>query len=510
MAKYKYCNYSESVRIPVSLEEPLMPGTLAFAIHTLVETRLDTSVFDSRYTNDETGRLAYEPKILLKVVLFGYSRGLISSRQIERACKENVTFMALTCGEQSDHSRIAAFVSSMKEEIKPMFRGVLRVCEEEGLLGGTFFALDGCKLPSNASKEWSGTVKDLRWKKGKIEKKVKQLVEEQVEVDRGDGEEETGRRSSGGAGRERQIERLLKKAARMERWLQENGPKMGRQGREIKSNVTDNESALMITSHGTIQGYNGQALVDSKNQVIIHAEAFGEAQDLHLIPPVLDGARENMRAIGYGEDYFVGKTLTADSNYHSPPNLGKCAQEGLDAYIPDKRFRGRDSRFEREHKQRQRRTDRLTIADFEHHEERDEYRCPQGRVFRLEVKETVNDGVIYRRYSNDEEGCEGCELKARCIRRNKARRRYVMVPVGSVPGRLTKTLAAKIDSEKGRRIYHRRIATAEPVFANIRVRKVMNRFTLRGRIKVNIQWLLYCMVPNLRILLTRGPEYAFT
>ncbi len=73
---------------------------------------------------------------------------------------------------------------------------------------------------------------------------------------------------------------------------------MERQGREIKSNVTDNESALMITSHGTLQGYNGQALVDSKDQVIVHAEAFGEAQDLHLIPPVLEGAKENIRSIG--------------------------------------------------------------------------------------------------------------------------------------------------------------------------------------------------------------------
>jgi len=398
----------------------------------------------------------------------------------------------------------------MKEEIKPMFRDVLMVCEEEGLLGGTFFALDGCKLASNASKEWSGTIGDLRRKKEKIEKKVKQLVEEQVGVDRGEGEEETGRESSGGAERERQIEKLLKKAARMEKWLQENGPKMGRQGREIKSNVTDNESALMITSHGTIQGYNGQALVDSKDQVIIHAEAFGEAQDLHLIPPVLDGAKENMRVIGYGEDYFVGKILAEGSNYHSPPNLGKCEQEGLDAYITDKRFRRRDPRFEREYKQRQRRTDRLSLANFVHHEERDEYRCPQGRVFRLEVKETVNDGVIYRRYSNEGEGCKGCELKARCVKGNKAKRSTVMVPVGSVPGRLTKAMVAKVDSEKGRRIYHRRIGIAEPVFANIRVRKVMNRFTLRGRIKVNIQWLLYCMVHNIGKILNFGFKYAFS
>ena len=510
MAKYKYYDYSQSVLIPVSLEEQLVPGTLEFAIHTLVETRINTSIFDSRYANDETGRLAYDPKILLKVVLFGYSRGLLSSRQIERACRENVTFMALSCGEQPDHSTIAGFVSSMKEEIKPMFRDMLLVCEEEGLLGGTFFALDGCKLASNASKEWSGTLKELRWKKEKIEKKVKRLVEEQVELDRGDDGDEPGRRSSGGAERGRQIERLLKKAERVERWLGENGPKMGRQGREIKSNVTDNQSAIMVTSHGTIQGYNGQALLDSKDQVIIHAEAFGESQDLHLIPAVLDGAKENMGAIGCGEDYFVGKTLTADSNYHSPPNLKKCEEEGLDAYIPDKRFRRQDPRFEREHRQRQRRSDRLTLADFEHQEERDEYRCPHGEVFRLQVKTAIADGVIYRGYRSDGKGCKGCELKARCVKGKKVKRKHLMVPVGSVLGNWSKAMAAKIDSEKGRRIYHQRMAIAELVFANIRVHKVMNRFTLRGRIKVNIQWLLYCMVHNIGKILTRGLKYAFT
>jgi len=153
---------------------------LEFAIHTLVHTRIDTSIFDQRYNNDETGREAYDPKILLKVVLLGYSRGMISSRQIERACKENVTFMVLCCGQQPDHSTIAAFVSSMKGEILPLFRDVLLVCEEEGLLGGTFFALDGCKLRSSASKECSGTIHELRRKKDNLEKKVKGLLEEQV------------------------------------------------------------------------------------------------------------------------------------------------------------------------------------------------------------------------------------------------------------------------------------------------------------------------------------------
>jgi len=83
MAKYKHYDYSQDVLIPVSSKDQLIPGTLEFAIHTLVETRMDTSIFDGRYSNDETGRLAYDPKILFKVILLGYTRGLTSSRNIE-------------------------------------------------------------------------------------------------------------------------------------------------------------------------------------------------------------------------------------------------------------------------------------------------------------------------------------------------------------------------------------------------------------------------------------------
>lgn len=498
MAKYKNYDYSQSVLIPVSLEEQLVPGTLEFAIHTLVQTRLDTSIFDEKYNNDETGRCAYDPKILLKIVLLGYSRGLLSSRKLEKACKENVTFMALSCGQGPDHSTIAAFVSSMKAEILPLFRDILLVCEEEDLLGGTFFALDGCKLSSNASKEHSGTISDFRRKKEKVEARVAQLLEEQVQEDMkgvdSDGKEEG---ISGVANRKKQIERLQKHADRIEEFLKENGPKLGKQGREIQSNITDNESCKMKSSHGIIQGYNGQALVDNKHQVILHAEAFGEAQDHHLVPPMIDGAKENIESIGQSEDYFEEKILTADSNYHDPTNLKKCDEEKLDAYIPDKRFRKRDLRFRSEKEQRQRAVDRFTLKDFQHNEKTDIYLCPNGKVLVLTAKKVVKDGLIYRRYAADKDGCKGCEMKVKCIRGKNAKRKMLMVAVGHVPGNLSKAMAEKVDSEKGRRIYPQRLAIVEPVFANIEIHKGMNRFTLRGKIKANIQWLLYCMVHNI-------------
>ena len=91
MARYKPYDYDQLIMVPVSLEEQLMPGTLEFAIHHVIEERLDLSMFDNRYCNDETGRKAIDPKVLIKIVLFGYSRGMISSRSLEQACRENIT-----------------------------------------------------------------------------------------------------------------------------------------------------------------------------------------------------------------------------------------------------------------------------------------------------------------------------------------------------------------------------------------------------------------------------------
>jgi len=503
MAKYKPYNYSQRVMVPVSLEDQLIPGTLEFAINTLVEDRMDMSVFEDRYNNDETGCWAYDPRVLLKVVLFAYSRGLISSRKMERACRENITFMALTCGQCPDHSTIAGFVSSMRDEILPLFRDVLLVCDESHLLGGTLFALDGSKVPSNASKEWSGKISDLRRKKEKIEKRVKALLRQQVEVDRRGEEGKTGGDELL-LDRTKQIDKLKKNAKRLGKFLKGHGVRLGRNGKEVKSNVTDNESATMITSHGTIQGYNGQALVDSKHQIIVHAEAFGEGQDHYHIGPMIEGAKENMEALGYEGNYFEGKMLVADSNYSSPVNLSQCKEERLDAYIPDIRFRTRDPRFATQERWKSGRTKRFILTDFEYQKESDEYVCPNGKRLRSVRRKAISNNIVYRRYLADHEDCIRCPLGNRCIMGNRVMGRNLSVPIGVTPDNLIKEMEEKIDTERGREIYHRRIGIAEPVFADIKYGKGLDRFTLRGRIRVNIQWVLYCMVHNIGKILTFG------
>ncbi len=261
----------------------------------------------------------------------------------------------------------------------------------------------------------------------------------------------------------------------------------------------------MVTSHGTIQGYNGQALVDSKHQVIIHGDVFGCGQDTDHLPPVLDGAKENLKALGYDDDYLQDKILTADTGYHSQTNLSRCEKEGLDAYIPDKKFRKRDPRFATQKRHQGRERKKFSLEDFRYDKNTDHYVCPGGSILRLKVKRWVSQGTIYKRYVAQEASCLSCALRGKCIWTSDGKRKHLMVPIGGEPTNLTKKMVTKIDSERGRKIYPLRIAIVEPIFAHIRTHKRLDRFTLRGKIKVTIQWLLYCMVHNMQKIANYGP-----
>jgi transposase len=514
MARYKYYDYDQLMMIPVSLEDQLMPGTLEYAIHHVVEERLDLSIFDERYSNDETGRKALAPKLLIKIVLFGYSRGLISSRSLERACRENITFMALACGQKPDHSTIAAFVSSIDKEIETLFTKVLLICEEEDLLGGTHFSLDGLKLSSNAAKEWSGTFADLKKKQEALERKVKEAVGEHRASDK----RERGKSDSDRLKRNKRIKRLKQKADRIERFLSENKPKIGSKGKEIQSNVTDNESAKLTTSHGVLQGYNANAIVDEKHQIILHAAAFGKGEDSTLMEPMLVGTKENLEAIGW-EGPLKDKKISADTGYYSVKNLETCKEHEVDAYVPDPQFRKRDIRFadadrhrrsvDKRHERYKSKKRWFSVEDFKLDDRTGKLICPAGEaLYRNGKNFQTKDGYIATSYRAPKRACTGCHLRSQCLRSPEGSTRQVRIFHGKRPGSLTDEMREKIDTQEGRKVYSKRLGIVEPVFGNIRACKRMDRFTLRGRIKVNIQWMLYCLVHNIEKITNFGKNYS--
>ncbi|MCK5198215.1 MAG: transposase, partial [Spirochaetales bacterium] len=124
-------------------------------LHNLIDNELDLSIFEENIHNDETGAPAYDPAILLKIILFAYSRSINTSRAIARLCQENVICMALSADTTPHFTTIADFISLNAKEIIDLFTRILSVCYTQNLIGKNMFAIDGCKISSNCSKEWS-------------------------------------------------------------------------------------------------------------------------------------------------------------------------------------------------------------------------------------------------------------------------------------------------------------------------------------------------------------------
>ena len=513
MANHKHYDYKQSVIEPIFLEDQLVPGTLEYAIHYIIEERIDMSIFDARYNNDATGRKSINPKLLLKVVLYGYSRGMISSRSLEYACRRITTFMALACNKTPDHSTIAAFISSIDEQVEDLFTMILMICHEEGLLGGTHFSLDGLKLSSNASKELSGNFEDLQKKQAALRRKVREFVKEHKITDK----KESAQSQSDKERLEKRIKELTRQADRIEYFLANNEPKIGSKGDEIQSNVTDNESAKMATSHGVVQGYNANAVVDSKRQVVTSAEVFGSGTDTKAMAPMLEETKKNLEAAGVKKP-LEGKIVSADTGYYSIENLEACEKEKMDAYVPDQQFRKRDIRFkdagrhrrptDKHHKKYQSKKRYFDVGDFKLDKAADKLICPAGNELSVRNRKLTDlQGYKFKAYQATKAACSQCKLRAKCLRSPKTESRQVNI-LCEKPTRITDEMREKIDTPEGRKIYGKRIGIVEPVFGNIRSCKRMDRFTLRGKVKVNIQWKLYCLVHNIEKILNYGQSFA--
>jgi transposase len=392
MASYKHYDLNQAKMIPLSYADQIVEGSFEYALNEIVEEHLDVSVFEHRYRNDATGRSAYDPKVLLKVVLYGYYRGIVSSRRIAEACRRNVVFMALSADSRPHFTTIAAFVSNLEHEITSLFGDVLLYASELGLIGKEHFAIDGCKLPSNASKKWSGTHKELEEKHKKLEQVAERIVHRHRELDGQEG------KSGSSCSEPEKAQRYRRKVAEIKAFLEKTEKKLGPTGNEQKSNLTDPESAKMTSSRGVIQGYNGLAVVDDRAQIVVHAEAHGSGYEAHLLAPLIEATRKSFIELELSKDVFAETKVTADSGFHSNVVIAAVEATGADAYVADRDYRRREPAFagaerykQRDKKERalQRRRDResrvttkpklFTVQDFLYDEASVRCICPAGQ-----------------------------------------------------------------------------------------------------------------------------------
>ena len=505
MARYKAIDTSPRF-LAVDLEKQLLPGSFEHAVHHLLDHEFDLSHFDTRYRNDQSGATAYPPGMLLKVILCAYAQGVVSSRGIERLCREHVTFIALSGDTEPHFTTLAAFISNLDEEVAQLFAQVLYLCNRQGLIGREMFAIDGVKLPSNASKAKSGTRADFAHQADKLEAAAKKMIERHRENDRLPVEPDLAEKS-----RQRSAS-LQEEAAQLRQWLSANPQdRKGSKGAIRKSNRTDPESAKMATSKGVIQGYTGVAAVDAKHQIIIEAQAHGTGSEQELLLPVVRATQAQA----------TPDTLyTADAGYHSEHNLKELAQENINALIADNGMRQRDERFKDQGKHKakpdplydkahpKKAARRYRPQDFTLDPETGICTCPAGKQLYRNGTNCLHNGQLATKYSGTQRDCLPCEQRDKCLRtpeKTKVRQvAFFRGKANTTEESHTDRMKRTIDSEEGKARYGRRFATVEPVFGNLRHNKRLDRFTLRGRKKVDTQWKLYCLVHNIEKLAHHG------
>ena len=487
--------------IALDLSDQLRPGTFEQALNHLIDHELDLSHFDTRYRNDHTGAPAYAPSMLLKVVLFAYSQGLIGSRPIANACRRDATFMALSGNQQPHFTTIAQFVGQLGDDIATVFGAVLAICQQQGLVGGALFAIDGVKLPSQASKHKSGTRADFERQATQLEAVAKKLLTEHQTLDGALVETDYS------AQRMRQLERLNHDAKQLRSWLAEHpNDRLGTNGNPIKSNRTDNDSAKMSTDKGAIQGYTGVAAVDAKHQIIVGAKAHGTGAEQALLMPMVEAIMP----------IALPKTLiTADSGFHSKRNLLALDASGINALIADKQMRQRDERFDEQarhtHKPdplhdksgKPKQSAHFKPTDFTYDANANTCVCPAGQSLYRHGQCVIKARPAVR-FEGAKGICGPCRLRQRCLRTpHKTLTRQVAFvtdkPITKAD-QLVQSMKERLDSDDGKVRYGQRFATVEPVFGNLRANKRLNRFTYRGHEKVNGQWLLFSLVQNIEKL----------
>lgn len=411
MARYKEIDTSPRF-LAVDLSRQFLTGTFEHALNELLDHDIDLSDFDSRYGNDETGATAYPPAMLLKVILFAYSQGIVSSRGIERACREHVTFLALS-GDSAPHfTTIAGFVSALGEDITHIFTQVLFICDCQGLIGRELFAIDGVKLPSNASKGKSGTRADFERQAGKLEAAVQtMLARHRAEDERGVEPDLTTKET-------KRIERLKRDAAQIRQWLSLHpDDRRGSKGGVRKSNRTDNESAKMATGKGVIQGDTGVAAVDGKHQIIVDAQAHGTGSEQELLVPVVQAMKEVLAD---------SSIIMADAGYHSEENLKKLAALEVQALIADNGMRSRDERFATQGRHQEtpaplydkstpeKKATTYQANDFTYDPEGQTCVCPAGKSLYGNGSHCLTHGFVSVRFRGAERDCVPCAHRDRC------------------------------------------------------------------------------------------------
>jgi transposase len=346
--------------LPPSVHELVPEGHLAHFVRDTVREELDLSAIFAAYT-EERGYPPYHPTMMVALLLYGYSRGVYSSRALARGCEERVDFMAVTAMNRPDFRTIAEFRKRHLAALGDLFVQVLKLCRAAGLVKLGHVALDGTKVAANASKHKAMSYGRMRQAEGKLAAEVGAWLARAEAVDaeedrtfgadaRGDEMPEWVKDKAARLARIRAAKAALEAEAAAPPPADDNGPGpssgMMERGRPKRAadggppdgaqrNFTDPDSRIQKTRDGFVQGYNAQVAVDGAHQVILAQRVQTNAADHGGLAPLLDGVRARCRR--------NPKEVSGDAGFCTEDNLADLARRRIRAYLAPGRATHRDA-----------------------------------------------------------------------------------------------------------------------------------------------------------------------
>jgi transposase len=442
-------NRDQLFLLPPALQDWLPSDDLAYFLLDAVD-QFDLTPFYAAYRADGVGQAAFQPHMMVALVLSAYCLGVRSSRQIERLCGRDIAFRVVAGNLCPDHATIARFRQRHGEALQGLFTDILRLCKEAGLVKVGVVALDGTKMAADAALEANRTYDSIR---AEVETMLQDAESKDAQEDRLFGPEHRGDELPEAVrDRNSRLERLKRCRERLEgeaaaaaaehaRKLQERAAQEAETGQKLrgrkpkpvseapesaaKANVTDPDSRIMKTRRGYLQGYNAQA-VSTAEQIIVAAEVTPEENDVGQLHPMLAATAKELKAAGVEET--VGAALV-DAGYCSEENLERADPEGPELFV-------------------------ATRKDWKQREQMRQTPAPRGRI------------------------------PAHLSRRQRMER--------------------KLLTKRGRRLYKQRSQMIEPVFGQIKACRGIDRFGRRGLANCQSEWKVICGTHNLLKLWRSG------
>jgi transposase len=455
---YRYGNRYQMALLPQSIDEYVAKDDPVRAYDAFIEA-LDFNELGIEINPNKVGNSEYDPKAMLKLLVYGYSYGVRSSRKLERETYHNISFIWLMGGLKPDHKTIAEFRRKNRNAIKKVLKQCARMCIKLDLIAGNVLFVDGTKIRANAS---ASRTHDKAWYKEQlkdVEQRIEQLMQECEAVDK---QEE--HLSSFVA-----MDKELAKAERLKGAIEDIIIEFKETERK-KINQTDPDCANMHSPQGNHASYNVQSVVDDKNGLIVHAEAVSDATDVNQFAIQIEQAHEVLQK--------PCETACADAGYADTEELEKIDTEGIEVIVPSQRqaLHETENPFSKSH--------------FSYDKEQDCYWCPMGHPLRYMGMDSGNGKRHYRII--DPELCHQCKHYGSCTSAKRGRK-IIRLALEETKEKIE----AKYEEAASQEIYARRKARVEHPFGHIKRNLKTDAFLMRGREGVGAETCLLATCFNL-------------